>query len=206
MLVPSKPCCQKVFSTPAEHRQDQTLCFSCRHIKPFGLIWQDCSNYRFRCWDGVARPRPISNRRSRVNSWNSGRRCVIASAACASQKSRFTLTSDKNFGNTGHNLFDEAQPDFFTAALITKGNFDDGHSKAALKLTASLGVDSLHGKELGVERIEKIADDLLVLLSKAQACVEDDAGDANRSADVVSTPIFLPSVATNSFFIYFFNS
>jgi hypothetical protein len=28
-------------------------------------------------------------------------------------------------GNTGHNLFDEAQPDFFTAALITKGNFDD---------------------------------------------------------------------------------
>ena len=27
-------------------------------------------------------------------------------------------------GNTGHNLFDEAQPDFFTAALVTKGDFD----------------------------------------------------------------------------------
>ena len=29
-------------------------------------------------------------------------------------------------GNTGHNLFDEAQPNFFTAALITKapsGNY-----------------------------------------------------------------------------------
>ncbi|MGY3077799.1 hypothetical protein ACVWZZ_004170 [Bradyrhizobium sp. LM6.10] len=72
-------------------------------------------------------------------------------------------------GNTGHNLFDEAQPDFFTAALITKGNFDDGHSEAALKLTASLGVDSLHGKELGVGRIEKIADEFLALLKKAQA-------------------------------------
>ncbi|MEA2899417.1 MAG: hypothetical protein QOJ84_5032 [Bradyrhizobium sp.] len=72
-------------------------------------------------------------------------------------------------GNTGHNLFDEAQPDFFTAALITKGNFDDGYSEAALKLTASLGVDSLHGKELGVERIEKIADGFLALLKRAQA-------------------------------------
>ncbi|HEY6466067.1 MAG TPA: DUF3800 domain-containing protein [Candidatus Acidoferrales bacterium] len=72
-------------------------------------------------------------------------------------------------GNTGHNLFDEAQPDFFTAALITKGNFDDGHGKAALALTGSLGVDSLHGKELGVERIEKIADGFLALLSTAQA-------------------------------------
>ncbi len=27
-------------------------------------------------------------------------------------------------GNTGHNLFDEVQPDFFTGALITKGDFD----------------------------------------------------------------------------------
>jgi hypothetical protein len=55
-------------------------------------------------------------------------------------------------GNTGHNLFDEAQPDFFTAALITKGNFDDRYSEAALKLTALLSVDSLHGKELGIGR------------------------------------------------------
>ncbi|MBB4261728.1 MULTISPECIES: DUF3800 domain-containing protein [unclassified Bradyrhizobium] len=72
-------------------------------------------------------------------------------------------------GNTGHNLFDEAQPDFFTAALITKGNFDDGYSEAALKLTAALGVDTLHGKELGIGRIEKIADDFLALLNKAHA-------------------------------------
>lgn len=72
-------------------------------------------------------------------------------------------------GNTGHNLFDEAQPDFFTAALITKGNFDEVHSQAALKLGASLGVDSLHGKELGIRRIEEIADDFLALLKEARA-------------------------------------
>lgn len=72
-------------------------------------------------------------------------------------------------GNTGHNLFDAAQPDFFTAALITKGNFDDSYSEAAFKLTASLGVDNLHGKELGIRRIEQIAGDFLALLNKAQA-------------------------------------
>lgn len=72
-------------------------------------------------------------------------------------------------GNTGHNLFDEAQPDFFTAALITRGDFDNGPGEATLKLAASLGVDSLHGKELGVRKIEQIADDFLGLLSKSQA-------------------------------------
>ena len=32
-------------------------------------------------------------------------------------------------GNTGSNIFDEAQPDFFTGALITKSNFDALHKK-----------------------------------------------------------------------------
>jgi hypothetical protein len=27
-------------------------------------------------------------------------------------------------GNTGANIFDEDQPDFFTGALVTKSNFD----------------------------------------------------------------------------------
>jgi hypothetical protein len=72
-------------------------------------------------------------------------------------------------GNTGHNLFDEAQPDFFTAALITKGDFDRNHRTAALALTSTLGVASLHGKELGLGRIEAIGDDFLALLRKAKA-------------------------------------
>lgn len=72
-------------------------------------------------------------------------------------------------GNTGHNLFDEAQPDFFTAALITKGNFDARYREAALELTGTLGVESLHGKELGLGRIEAIGDEFLALLKKSRA-------------------------------------
>jgi Protein of unknown function (DUF3800) len=72
-------------------------------------------------------------------------------------------------GNTGHNLFDEAQPDFFTAALITKGDFDASYRDAALVLTSTLGVDSLHGKELGLPRIEAIGEDFLSLLRKSKA-------------------------------------
>jgi hypothetical protein len=72
-------------------------------------------------------------------------------------------------GNTGHNLFDEAQPDFFTAALITKGDFDDYYRDQALALTDTLGVKSLHGKELGLGRIEAIAVDFLSLLKRAKA-------------------------------------
>lgn len=72
-------------------------------------------------------------------------------------------------GNTGHNLFDEAQPDFFTAALITKGDFDVYHREAALALTNKLGVESLHGKELGLGKIESIAGDFLSLLRRSKA-------------------------------------
>jgi Protein of unknown function (DUF3800) len=72
-------------------------------------------------------------------------------------------------GNTGHNLFDEAQPDFFTAALITKGDFDINYRASALALTNTLSVDSLHGKELGIGRIEAIADDFLLLLRRSDA-------------------------------------
>jgi hypothetical protein len=72
-------------------------------------------------------------------------------------------------GNTGHNLFDPKQPDFLTAALITKADFDLGHRTAIAGLAAEIGVPSLHGKELGFERIECIAGPLLKLFKKADA-------------------------------------
>jgi len=72
-------------------------------------------------------------------------------------------------GNTGHNLFDETQPDFFTAALISKGNFDLYYSEPALELTGKLGVESLHGKDLGFDRIEAIGDEFLFLIRRAKA-------------------------------------
>lgn len=72
-------------------------------------------------------------------------------------------------GNTGHNLFDESQPDFFTAALITKGNFDTSYPSSVKRLADELGVISLHGNDLGSGRLERIARDLLSLLRRSGA-------------------------------------
>jgi hypothetical protein len=72
-------------------------------------------------------------------------------------------------GNTGHNLFDENQPDFFTAALVTKGDFDIAFATSAQTLAQRLGAGSLHGKELGIHRLEAVAADLLRLLHCSKA-------------------------------------
>jgi len=72
-------------------------------------------------------------------------------------------------GNTGHNVFDEVQPDFLTAALISRGNFDAQYGSRVSALAAKMGHSALHGKELGVQRIESIADNLLALLTASKA-------------------------------------
>jgi hypothetical protein len=72
-------------------------------------------------------------------------------------------------GNTGRNLLDENQPDFFTAALVTKSNFDLVYPGAIRRIARSLGVETLHGKELRFEKVEKIAPDLRRLFKRADA-------------------------------------
>lgn len=72
-------------------------------------------------------------------------------------------------GNTGHNLFDEAQPDFFTAALITKGDFDRNYDSAIKSLCDRLNIEALHGRELGVAKIESVSQDFLRILRSSQA-------------------------------------
>jgi hypothetical protein len=72
-------------------------------------------------------------------------------------------------GNTGRNLLDEAQPDFFTAALITRSNFDLVYPEAVRRIAKGLGVETLHGKELRLDKVEKIAPDLRRLFKKADA-------------------------------------
>ncbi len=72
-------------------------------------------------------------------------------------------------GNTGHNLFDEKQPDFWTAALVTKGDFDLNYGQRLLKTGNLVGTQVLHAKELGVKKIEVLSIDLLELLRAAQA-------------------------------------
>lgn len=72
-------------------------------------------------------------------------------------------------GNTGHNLFDEAQPDFFTAALITKGDFDLSFTKPVQELARGFGADTLHAKGLGIQRLDAIATDILKILRASDA-------------------------------------
>ena len=59
-------------------------------------------------------------------------------------------------GNTGANLLDEAQPDFFTAALITKSNFDLVYDGPVSKLAKKFGDGALHGKDLGLVGAKKL--------------------------------------------------
>ena len=72
-------------------------------------------------------------------------------------------------GNTGSNIFDEAQPDFFTGALVTKANFDVLHEKTIRAICRRNGFDSLHSSALGFGPIEQAAPDILRLLKKGDA-------------------------------------
>lgn len=60
-------------------------------------------------------------------------------------------------GNTGQNLFDPAQPYFFTGTLLTKADVDVEGVKLHSELLARLGVKELHGNQLGIGKINSIA-------------------------------------------------
>ena len=72
-------------------------------------------------------------------------------------------------GNTGNNVFDEVQPDFVTAALITRGDFDESYTAATREIAKKIDVESLHGGEHGVGKLVLVADDLLSLLQRSKA-------------------------------------
>lgn len=72
-------------------------------------------------------------------------------------------------GNTGGNLFDENQPLFLTAALITRTDFDRSRSRPFNKILADANLSALHATELGIGGIEPIAGQVLRLLKDADA-------------------------------------
>jgi hypothetical protein len=72
-------------------------------------------------------------------------------------------------GNTGMRIFDAEQPLFITAALITKTNFDATKKAELPSIAKKIGATALHANELGVAKIELIADDLLRLIKQADA-------------------------------------
>jgi hypothetical protein len=63
-------------------------------------------------------------------------------------------------GNTGKNIFDEAQPDFYLAALVYRGDFDAVWGSRLKAAAQKVGTESLHGNELGLGRLEQIAEEL----------------------------------------------
>jgi len=72
-------------------------------------------------------------------------------------------------GNTGANLLDENQPDFFTAALITKTDFDLTYDGNVSRIAKRVGGSPLHAKDRGFKKIETIARDLRQVFKKADA-------------------------------------
>jgi hypothetical protein len=80
----------------------------------------------------------------------------------------FYVYADES-GNTGKNIFDTSQPDYYTAALISKGNFDTRYDRQIREIAAKVGAPSVHANELGLGRIEVIAGDLVTVLEGSGA-------------------------------------
>ena len=72
-------------------------------------------------------------------------------------------------GNTGFNLFDPAQPYFQNAAMSSQVDFDEVFQGRVQRMADRLGVEYLHGFELGVDGVEKIEGDIGKLLEFSQA-------------------------------------
>lgn len=69
-------------------------------------------------------------------------------------------------GNTGDNIFDLAQPYFINGVLISDGYFNKKYGRLIKKFAENIGVNELHGNELGLGRIEIIAEDMTRILEE----------------------------------------
>jgi len=72
-------------------------------------------------------------------------------------------------GNTGKNIFDPAQPDYYTAAVVNKGDFDATYGGRIKTIAQKVGANAIHANELGLGRLEEVAGDLYKLLSASNA-------------------------------------
>lgn len=67
-------------------------------------------------------------------------------------------------GNTGQNLFDEAQPHFWTGTLLTNADVDLTGQTVHQTWLSSLGISELHGNAMGIGKINRISAELKVFL------------------------------------------
>jgi hypothetical protein len=70
-------------------------------------------------------------------------------------------------GNTGKNIFDSSQPDYFAGALIAKGDFDIRYTDRIKTIAAKVDATAIHANDLGMAKLETIALDLHALLNGA---------------------------------------
>ncbi len=67
-------------------------------------------------------------------------------------------------GNTGNHLFDSTQPFFWTGTLLASPSFEQTSKSYAGKWCQRLSVTELHGSELGLQQIERIAHGMQVFI------------------------------------------
>jgi hypothetical protein len=72
-------------------------------------------------------------------------------------------------GNTGKNIFDPAQPNYYTAAVVSKGDFDAAYGERIKAIAQKVGATAIHANELGLGRLEVVAGDLYALLKASNA-------------------------------------
>ena len=72
-------------------------------------------------------------------------------------------------GNTGANLLDPDQPEFFTGALITKTDFDKVRGSTIRRLCRKYSIPSIHASVIGLGPIESMAPELLRLFKSIDA-------------------------------------
>lgn len=69
-------------------------------------------------------------------------------------------------GNTGLNVFDEKQPYFWLATLLSRYNLEVTAKIDINKLANSVGEKELHGNEMGLTKINQIAVEIIKILEK----------------------------------------
>lgn len=72
-------------------------------------------------------------------------------------------------GNTGANLLDPNQPEFFTGALITRTDFDKVRGSTIRRLCREHSISSIHASVVGLGPIESMAPELLRLFKSIDA-------------------------------------
>jgi len=75
-------------------------------------------------------------------------------------------------GNTGLNLFDVSQPALYYGVISSQADLDEAARPALEKMRAQLGVERIHAKELGNEKLTQVANEFLKLQKNLGICFD----------------------------------